>query len=213
MSIVEPLPMGFGGSTSRHRPNPKKPVRPQRRQDYFYPSRDGQPLVKVTRVDRGTGSKFFVQYHWDGHQWVKGLTPAVRAQVPIYRYQEVRRAMAAGQAIWMVEGESCADALWNIGIPATTTLGGSKKYRSYGDYFKRLAGGSPGAVPRPGPDGGWPIWRILPRTFRLLSGATPTPRVWPGRTYRSMGDWMWPTGLPVGLRPIRFGQRWENDES
>ncbi len=116
----------------------KKPVRPQRRQDYFYPSRGGQPLVKVTRVDRGTGSKFFVQYHWNGHQWVKGLTPAVRAQVPIYRYQEVRRAMAVGQLIWMVEGEGCADALWNIGIPATTTLGGSKKYRSYGDYSKDL---------------------------------------------------------------------------
>ena len=104
---------------------PEKPARPQQRQDFFYPTRQGQPLVKVTRVDRGSGTKFFIQYHWDGQQWVKGLMPAVRKQVPIYRYQEVRRSIAAGQSIWMVEGESCANALWNIGIPATTTLGGS----------------------------------------------------------------------------------------
>ena len=38
----------------------------------------------------------------------------------------------------MVEGEGCADALWNIGIAATTTLGGSKKYRNYGDYSEDL---------------------------------------------------------------------------
>ncbi|ESA34122.1 bifunctional dna primase polymerase famiily protein [Leptolyngbya sp. Heron Island J] len=113
---------------------PTKPVRPRRKQDYFYPSRDGQPLVKVTRVDQGTGSKYFVQQRWDGQEWVKKLTPEVKQQVTIYRYREVQRAIAAGQPIWMVEGEGCADALWRVGIPATTTLGGSKKYRSYGNY-------------------------------------------------------------------------------
>ena len=118
----------------------EKPIRPQQRRDFFYPTRQGQPLVKVTRVDRGSGTKFFVQYHWDGQRWVKGLTPLVRKQVPIYRYAEVRRAVAAGQPIWVVEGEGCADALWNLGIPATTTLGGSKKYRSYGDYAQDLEG-------------------------------------------------------------------------
>ena len=117
----------------------EKPARPQQRQDFFYPTRKGQPLVRVTRVDRGSGTKFFVQYHWDGQRWMKGLTPAVRKQVPIYRYAEVKRAISAGQAIWMVEGEGCADALWNIGIP-TTTLGGSKKYRSYGNYAQDLEG-------------------------------------------------------------------------
>ncbi|MEO0356478.1 MAG: hypothetical protein AAF268_16780, partial [Cyanobacteria bacterium P01_A01_bin.3] len=115
-----------------------KPTRPRSKTDYFYPSRDGQPLVKLTRVDRGDGSKFFVQYHWDGHQWLKGLKPEVKQQIPIYRYREVRRAIAAGQTLWMVEGEGCVDALWNIGIPATTTLGGSKKYRSYGNYLEDL---------------------------------------------------------------------------
>ena len=118
----------------------EKPARPQQRQDFFYPTRQGQPLVKVTRVDRGNGTKLFIQSHWAGQRWVKGLTPVARKQVPIYRYQEVRRAIAAGQAIWMVEGEGCADALWSVGVPATTTLGGSKKYRSYGNYTQDLEG-------------------------------------------------------------------------
>ncbi|MEM6256407.1 MAG: DUF3987 domain-containing protein, partial [Cyanobacteria bacterium P01_D01_bin.156] len=113
---------------------PAKPVRPRRKQDYFYPSRDGQPLVRVTRVDQGNGSKYFVQQRWDGQHWIKGLTPEVKQQVPIYRYREVQGAIAAGRPIWMVEGEGCADALWQLGVPATTTLGGSKKYRSYGNY-------------------------------------------------------------------------------
>jgi hypothetical protein len=56
-------------------------------------------------------------------------------QVP---YRDVQNAISIGQPIWMVEGEGCADALWAIGISATTTLGGSKKYRSYGDYRQDL---------------------------------------------------------------------------
>jgi|GEM_PF-939042 len=119
---------------------PKKPIRPKGRKYYFYPNRAGQPLIKVTRIDRGNGSKSFYQFHWQGQQWVKGLTPEIKVQVPIYRYGEVQKAMAEGKAIWMVEGEGCADALWEIGIPATTTLGGSKKYRSYGDYSADLRG-------------------------------------------------------------------------
>ena len=118
----------------------QKPIRPKSRKHYFYPNRAGQPLVKVTRVDQGNGSKSFYQFHWQEQQWVKGLTPEIKAQVPIYRYGEVQKVMAEGKAIWMVEGEGCADALWEIGIPATTTLGGSKKYRSYGDYSTDLKG-------------------------------------------------------------------------
>lgn len=131
-------PDGLWGQYFAATPQSAKPVRPRRKTDYFYPSREGQPLVKVTRVDQGNGAKYFVQQRWDGLRWVKGLTPEVRQQVPIYRYREVQQAIAIGQAVWMVEGEGCADALWKAGIPATTTLGGSKKYRSYGNYSADL---------------------------------------------------------------------------
>ena len=215
MSIVEPLPMGFGGSTSRIVPTQKKPVRPQRRQDYFYPSRDGQPLVKVTRVDRGTGSKFFVQYHWDGHQWVKGLTPAVRAQVPIYRYQEVRRAMAAGQAIWMVEGEKlcrCPVEYWDSGYHDAGRL--QKISAAMGIILKTCRRLAWCCAPDRDQMGVAHIGGYCPETFRLLSGRLPLPResglaelteAWGIGCGRLDCQW--------GLRPIRFGQRWENDES
>ena len=35
---------------------------------------------------------------------------------------------ASNQTIFVVEGETCADALWELGIPATTNIGGSKKW-------------------------------------------------------------------------------------
>jgi predicted P-loop ATPase len=40
----------------------------------------------------------------------------------------------------MVEGEGCADTIWLVGICATTTLGGSGNYKSYGSYLEDLAG-------------------------------------------------------------------------
>jgi hypothetical protein len=51
----------------------------------------------------------------------KGCCPD-RSLIPIYRYTEVRKAIDNGELIWWVEGESCADALWALGIPATTSI-------------------------------------------------------------------------------------------
>ncbi|AFZ15697.1 hypothetical protein Cri9333_4941 (plasmid) [Crinalium epipsammum PCC 9333] len=118
----------------------RKEIRAKSRKEYFYDDRNGNRLIKVTRVDDGQGRKQFYQSHWDGEKWVNGLTDEVKKAVPIYKYQQVRSAIANGQLIFMVEGEGVADALWELGIAATTTLGGSKKYRTYGDYSQDLAG-------------------------------------------------------------------------
>ena len=117
----------------------QKSIRAKGSKEYFYPDRDGNRLVKVVRVDKGDGSKSFYQHHWDGNSWAVGLTDEVKNQVPIYKYKEVREAIALGRPIYVVEGEGCADDLWRLDIPATTTLGGSKKYRSYGGYSQDLA--------------------------------------------------------------------------
>jgi hypothetical protein len=45
-----------------------------------------------------------------------------------YRLPELTEAIAADQ-IAIVEGEKCADALWNIGIPATTNAMGAGKWK------------------------------------------------------------------------------------
>uniref|UniRef100_UPI00095D0D27 DUF3987 domain-containing protein n=1 Tax=Scytonema sp. HK-05 TaxID=1137095 RepID=UPI00095D0D27 len=41
---------------------------------------------------------------------------------------------------FFVEGEGIADQLWALGLAATTTIGGSGKYRSYGSYKADLEG-------------------------------------------------------------------------
>jgi len=105
-----------------------KPIRPFQTRHWNYPARDGSPLVRVMRVDDGQGKKKIWQERWDGYGWVKGLGKIPRQDIPIYRYAEVREAIGQGQTIFIVEGEPCADALWNLGIPATTNIGGTGKW-------------------------------------------------------------------------------------
>ncbi|NEP17572.1 MAG: DUF3987 domain-containing protein [Leptolyngbya sp. SIO4C1] len=98
------------------------------------------PLVRVKRIDDGKGKKDFFQQHWDGQRWVPGVPEAMRSRIPIYRYTEVQTAIANGEPIFWVEGESCADALWELGLAATTSIGGSSGYRRYGSYAHDLKG-------------------------------------------------------------------------
>ncbi|MCS7031924.1 MAG: hypothetical protein NZL92_10405, partial [Gloeomargarita sp. SKYG116] len=51
-----------------------KPTRPAGESIYEYPDRQGNPLVRVKRIDDGQGRKRFIQEQWDGHQWRKGLS-------------------------------------------------------------------------------------------------------------------------------------------
>ena len=92
----------------------------------------------MTRTDDGEGKKGFPQSHWDGGKWVNGNPDEVKLQVPIYRYVEVQAAISRDELIFVVEGEATADVLWKLGIPATTTIGGSGSYGNYGNYLNDL---------------------------------------------------------------------------
>jgi putative DNA primase/helicase len=117
-----------------------KPIRPKSQKDYFYPDRNGSQLVKVTRIDDGNGRKKFFQNHWDGGKWAKGNPDEIKKAISIYRLAEVRQAIERNELIFWVEGESTADLLWDLGIAATTTIGGSSGYSNYGDYLEDLNG-------------------------------------------------------------------------
>jgi len=52
-----------------------------------------------------------------------------RAEIPVYQLGSVKRAIASGEPVFIVEGEPCADALRSLGLVATTNIGGSKKWR------------------------------------------------------------------------------------
>lgn len=107
-----------------------KKLRPPQTRTWEYHDRNNNPLVRVIRIDDGNGGKpKRWQEKWDGEKWVKGLRGVKRENITIYRYQELKKAIEDGTTtIYIVEGETCADALWNLGIPATTNIGGSGKW-------------------------------------------------------------------------------------
>ncbi|MEG5032806.1 DUF3987 domain-containing protein [Microcoleus sp. AT3-D2] len=124
------------------RPQEKKAIRPRQTRYWEYPARDGSPLARVVRFDDGKGGKNgkgeadWHQEHWGKCKasrqigWVVGTKDVPRDNIPVYRYAEIRKAIANNELIFIAEGESCADTLWNLGLAATCNIGGSEKWRS-----------------------------------------------------------------------------------
>lgn len=66
--------------------------------------------------------------------WEYGMNGSER---PLYRLPEIRRAVAQGLPVYVVEGEKDADRLWETGAPATCNFGGAAEWRDeYADYLK-----------------------------------------------------------------------------
>jgi predicted P-loop ATPase len=112
-------------------PVSQKSIRPAQIRCWEYPARDGSPLIQVRREDYGDGRTARIRpRRWNGEKWVEGYEGHVdRADIPIYRLDEIKQAIASGQPVFVVEGEPCADALRSLGLTATTNIGGSKKWR------------------------------------------------------------------------------------
>jgi hypothetical protein len=66
--------------------------------------------------------KSYPQYHWEDGGWVKGKPNG--PTIP-YRLPELLAA-APNAAVWIAEGEQCADALAAFGLVATTNPGGAQ---------------------------------------------------------------------------------------
>ena len=114
----------------------KKAIRPRQTRYWEYPARDGSPLVRVVRFDDGEGGKAkWHQERWNiskiknKNGWVPGIEGIDRADVPIYRYAEVKKAIANNELIFLPEGEDNVDKFWALGFAATCNIGGSGKWR------------------------------------------------------------------------------------
>lgn len=94
-------------------------------QTWNYNDRTGNLLVKVVRQNFSDGKKKIYQEGWTGKSWIKSLKHIDRSDVPIYRYLEIKEAIALGKIIFFVEGEKCVDALVRLGLEATCNLRGS----------------------------------------------------------------------------------------
>jgi hypothetical protein len=124
-----------------------KATRNQPKRQWVYADADGSLLIRVNRTDDSQGEKrIWQEYQFNG-VWVakaKDVPASTKAQakaaVMPYRYREAMQAASQGDLVYWVEGEKCADALWNIGIPATTSIGGSDGYKRYGDYSNVFVG-------------------------------------------------------------------------
>jgi len=132
-------------------PNPTKLNRPSvesQKTFYEYSDRINQQFIRVVR-QKGANTPFYQEYYIQG-EWM-GSSQAnklgysskikeMRSRVAIYRYFEVSKAIEEGKSIVWVEGEKTCDALWNAGIAAATSIGGSNGLSSWGDYKNDLDG-------------------------------------------------------------------------
>jgi putative DNA primase/helicase len=99
---------------------------------YEYTDEAGALLFQVVRF----APKDFKQRRADGHGGWNWKLGDVR-RVP-YRLPELIKAVAAGETIYIPEGEKDVDNLRAIGFAATTNPGGAKKWRD--DYSEFLRG-------------------------------------------------------------------------
>jgi len=110
----------------------KKAIRPKATRQWVYKDRAVNPRIQVTRIDGGEGGKpDRSQKNWNSRTgcWDKEVKRTARENIPVYRYAEVRKAIANQELIFIAEGESCVDLLWDLGIAATCNIGGAKKWR------------------------------------------------------------------------------------
>lgn len=124
-------------------PLPEKRNRPQQKREWVYCDAEGNPVAKVLRVDDGSGNKKIWQNYCVDGQWQR-KAPAgdvgrlLKQSIAPYRWHEIKDA----EQVFWVEGEPLADALWQMGIPATTTIGGCDGLDRYGNYAPLLSGKS-----------------------------------------------------------------------
>jgi hypothetical protein len=102
--------------------------------EYVYRGEHGEPYMLVKKHLDGKGRKQFPQFHWDGHQWLKGA--AAGPKIP-YRLPELLAAPTA--VIYFCAGEKDADALAKQACLVATTMseGASAKWApELTTYFK-----------------------------------------------------------------------------
>ena len=89
--------------------------------EYTYRDRDGAPYLRIRKYQDENGRKRYAQAHWDGKAWAKGKPNG--SKIP-YHLPALLKA-PPDAAIYIVEGEKCADALTKLGFTATTNSEGA----------------------------------------------------------------------------------------
>lgn len=115
----------------------EKPAREPGNYSFPYKNNNGEEVVIVHRDDTSGSKKIWQDFptidkNEKGH---KTKLKEVKANVLPYRYEEaVAKSEETGLPIFIVEGELTCEAVWALDLPCITFLGGSKQYRTNGDY-------------------------------------------------------------------------------
>jgi hypothetical protein len=121
----------------------EKPARESGLHHFDYYNRQGLKIVEVHRDD-SSGSKRM----WQDFPTItsdatnhKAQLQEVKAGILPYKYTEaLEESKKTGLPIVIVEGELTCQAVWAAGLPSATFLGGSKQYRTNGDYSQLFKG-------------------------------------------------------------------------
>ena len=91
-----------------------KSVRPKARKEFIYNDLDGNPLVKVTRIDDGDGKKQFYQSHWNSDKWAKGVPEEFRLRIRLYRISDAvnQNAIIQGKSAKPTRRIILATSMW-----------------------------------------------------------------------------------------------------
>ncbi|NJN11409.1 MAG: hypothetical protein HC815_26920 [Richelia sp. RM1_1_1] len=120
----------------------------QIREEFVYTDVEYNPTIKVVvlRPGREGKKKAVFQEFWKNGNWVaskdisKQEREKLREETTWYNYKEVLEAVNKGEEIFVAEGEGVADSIKSKGLVATTTLGGSGKYKTYRNLKEDLPG-------------------------------------------------------------------------
>lgn len=103
--------------------------------DYFYRDANDTVLFKKTRIEPGLDGKpkTFRIYHPDGDNWEEGKGDV---KPVLYRLPELKKAIADGEIVYVVEGEKDVDTLAAQGIAGTCNYEGAGKWLDeYSSHF------------------------------------------------------------------------------
>jgi hypothetical protein len=119
----------------------EKPAREPGRYTFPYEDRNGKQIVIVHRDDTSGSKKIWqdfptIEKTSNGH---KAQLQEVKASILPYRYHDaIDHSKKTGLPIFVVEGEQTCNSMWALDLPSITFLGGSKQYRTNGDYSSLL---------------------------------------------------------------------------
>ena len=115
----------------------EKPPRKKERYVFAYKNKNDEEVVIVNRDDTSGSKKIWQNFptiSTEGDSY-KIQLQEIKANILPYKYKKaIARSKETGLPIFVVEGEATCNALWELDLPSVTFLGGSKQYRTNGDY-------------------------------------------------------------------------------